>query len=388
MNEVPIRLLREALQARVPAGPSDECLDAETVAAWADDTLGRDERRAAEAHAADCEWCQALVAAMAKTAPPATARSWWRAPVVGWLVPLTAAAAALLVWMNMPGTPPAPSSVFVSRAIEQESSRPQNALSSARADTPNQGNVPPPARQDAAKVSGGRPTSAAQDRVQSSAADAFKSEAPAAMAKGLSEAVSDAAVPAPAALAATPGSPATPAASPSTPAAAPATPAAAAPQQAQQAAAETVAATAATPPVTVRRTAAAPLASANTAALLRDAQQFPTVIVSSNASSRWRILANGAVQHSIDGGSTWEMQSTGVTVTLAAGASPAPLTCWLVGPEGIVLLSTDGRSWRRLAFPETANLTSVRATDDKRATVYRSDGRAFSTTDGGQTWTR
>ena len=110
MNEVPVRLLRETLQARVPAGPSQECLDAETVAAWADDTLGRDERRAAEAHAADCGWCQALVAAMAKTAPPAAARSWWRAPVMGWLVPLTAAAAALLVWMNVPGTPPVPSS--------------------------------------------------------------------------------------------------------------------------------------------------------------------------------------------------------------------------------------------------------------------------------------
>jgi photosynthesis system II assembly factor YCF48-like protein len=381
MNEVPIRLLREALQARVPERPSDECLDAETVAAWADDTLGRDERRAAEAHAADCERCQALVAAMAKTAPPAAARSWWRAPVIGWLVPLTGVAAALLVWMNMPGTPPAPSSTSVARAIEQQlPTPPQYAQSNARADTPtqgnpNKGNVPPPARQDAAKVSGDRQPSAARNRVQSSAADTFKNEAPAPLAKGLSEAVSDAAAPAaPAALVAIPASPATPAA---------------APQPAQQAAAETVTVTkAATPPVTVQRTASGALGSANARALMLDARPSATLIVSSNASSRWRILANGAVQHSTDGGSTWEMQSTGVTVTLAAGVSPAASICWLVGPEGIVLLSTDGRTWRRLAFPETANLTSVRATDDKRATVYRSDGRAFSTTDGGQTWTR
>src|SRR6185436_5741143 len=111
-------------------------------------------------------------------------------------------------------------------------------------------------------------------------------------------------------------------------------------------------------------------------------------IVSSNPASRWRILANGGVQHSTDSGATWEVQSTGVTVMLTAGASPAPSICWLVGPQGIVLLSTDGRSWRRIAFPESADLTSVRATDDKSATVNTADGRAFSTTDGGQTWKR
>ena len=77
-----------------------------------------------------------------------------------------------------------------------------------------------------------------------------------------------------------------------------------------------------------------------------------------------------------------------MTVMLTAGASPAPSICWLVGRQGIVLLSTDGRTWRRVAFPETADLSSVRATDDKSATVNTSDGRAFRTTDGGRTWTR
>src|SRR4026209_376215 len=69
MNDVPIRLLRDALQSRVPAAPSHECLDAETMAAWADDALARDERQAAEAHAADCARCQALLAAMAAPMP-------------------------------------------------------------------------------------------------------------------------------------------------------------------------------------------------------------------------------------------------------------------------------------------------------------------------------
>ena len=75
-------------------------------------------------------------------------------------------------------------------------------------------------------------------------------------------------------------------------------------------------------------------------------------------------------------------------MTLTAGASPAPSVCWLVGPGGTVIVSTDGRSWRRLPFPEPAPLASVRATDDKIAQVTAADGRTFSTTDGGLTWTR
>src|SRR5258706_15365877 len=102
MSEVPTRLLRDTLRARAATSPSRDCLDAETAAAWADGTLNRQERAAVEAHAADCARCQAMIAAMARTAPPTPARSWWRMPARGWLVPLTAAAAALLVYANVP----------------------------------------------------------------------------------------------------------------------------------------------------------------------------------------------------------------------------------------------------------------------------------------------
>ena len=142
------------------------------------------------------------------------------------------------------------------------------------------------------------------------------------------------------------------------------------------------------PAVSLQRAAAEQLELANARNLLFEARRLTTVIASTNPASQWRILTNGAVQHSTDGGTTWEVQPTGVTVMLTAGASPAPSICWLVGPQGIVLLSTDGRSWRRIAFPESADLTSVRATDDKSATVNTADGRAFSTTDGGQNWKR
>ena len=109
-------------------------------------------------------------------------------------------------------------------------------------------------------------------------------------------------------------------------------------------------------------------------------------IVSTSPLSRWRTVPGGAVDRSTDGGSTWQRQQTGVTSTLTAGASPSPLVCWLVGQRGIVLLSTDGTAWMRVAFPEPIDLVSVRATDARTATVTASDGRAFDTTDGGTTW--
>jgi photosystem II stability/assembly factor-like uncharacterized protein len=111
------------------------------------------------------------------------------------------------------------------------------------------------------------------------------------------------------------------------------------------------------------------------------------LIVSTNPSYRWRIGANGVVQHSSDGGSTWETQQTGASVTLTAGSSPSPSMCWLVGPGGIVLLSTDGRSWQALPFKEKVDLVSVRATDERTATVTAAGGRTFTTADGGLTWT-
>src|SRR5437899_4426659 len=93
--------------APLPSGAQGyACLDAETLAAWADDGLDARERAAAEAHAADCSRCQALLAAMIRTTEPAAARKpWWCLPAARWLVPLTAAATALVVWAIVPSRP-------------------------------------------------------------------------------------------------------------------------------------------------------------------------------------------------------------------------------------------------------------------------------------------
>jgi photosystem II stability/assembly factor-like uncharacterized protein len=96
----------------------------------------------------------------------------------------------------------------------------------------------------------------------------------------------------------------------------------------------------------------------------------------------------GVVERSTNGGATWQKQSTGASIMPTAGSSPSPLVLWLVGPQGLVLLTTDGSSWKRLTFAETTDLTSVHASDDKSATVTTSNGRTFSTADGGATWER
>jgi photosystem II stability/assembly factor-like uncharacterized protein len=106
-----------------------------------------------------------------------------------------------------------------------------------------------------------------------------------------------------------------------------------------------------------------------------------------NQDVRWRIVAGAVVERSTNGGISWQTQSTGTPVQLVAGFAPSTTVCWLVGPGGVVLLSTNGQSWQRVAFPEAIDLTAILATDASSATVTAADGRRFSTTDGGETWT-
>lgn len=317
------------------------CLDAETLAAWADDLLTAGERAAVEAHAADCARCQAMLAAMVRTEPAAQpVAAWWRrGSVARWLVPLaTATAAAALLW-----------AVVVPRTT-----RPQEPASADRGAAPEGTIAEAPAASPVPSAEATLQTPTAEGRVarkdESGAAhllDAVKPPAP--------ERKTSAAMSAPAAPA----------------------PAAAPPPQAE------------------------PMASADRAAGLgggaRREQTFANAlraqpmpeIVSSNPASRWRITPTpGLVQHSADGGATWEPQQTQVIADLTTGASPTPSVCWLVGRAGLVLLSTDARTWRRVTFPESADLVAVQATDDSTATVTTADGRKFSTSDGGLTWDR
>ena len=309
------------------------CLDAETLAAWVDNGLTRRERAAAEAHAADCARCREVLAAIVRSTPSgeATSRPWaHRVRALDWLVPLMAAATVIAVWVAVPreGPPRSPA-----QAIDE--------IKVTRRDVP----IPSETRETA------EPSLQAQ-RAPADAREESRAKTALAKERALSDRASSSSDKV------TRGQPWAP-------------PAVSTPQSA------------AAPAVSPERKAMASpqlkMAQAETVAI-------GTEIVSADGSARWRIAGTN-VQRSVDGGSTWETQRTGADAPLAAGASPAPTVCWMVGARGTVLLSTDGRSWRRVPFPEVTDLVAVRATNDKTATVSSSDGRTFSTSDGGLTWT-
>jgi hypothetical protein len=111
------------------------------------------------------------------------------------------------------------------------------------------------------------------------------------------------------------------------------------------------------------------------------------VVASQDASVQWRVVSDGIVQQSIDKGATWATQySVEGKGAIAAGSAPAPTVAWLVGRAGLVLATTDGRTWRRIDFPVAVDLTAVAAIDARTAIVTATDRRIFSTSDGGRTW--
>jgi photosystem II stability/assembly factor-like uncharacterized protein len=72
--------------------------------------------------------------------------------------------------------------------------------------------------------------------------------------------------------------------------------------------------------------------------------------------------------------------------TWTAGAAPSSTTLWLVGRKGLVERTIDGRTFQRVTFPETTDLSAVQATSADTATITTADGRSFGTTDGGKSW--
>ena len=390
MSEIPPRLLRETLGGSLPSDPSG-CLDADTLAAWAEGTLRARERTAAEAHAASCARCQALLAAMVKTAPDAPPARSWRAwtLALGLATPL-AAAVALVIWIEMPqapfGRPSPPARASAATLAKSEQAAPptvsvpplpaprsaDRAAETKLADGQRSATAPSVAAapQQAKRADEGRANASLESKLrQAQAAEPRKeardrsTDAPAPAASARAEAA-----PPPAAAAADTA----PRATASNAAAAPPTPPTAQPA----------------PPTAMgfSRAAEDQAASRVRAQSLAKAAVVVPDIMSPDANVRWRILTGGNVARSTDGGSTWQTQSTGVAATPTAGSAPSPTLCWLVGPRGTIVVSTDGRSWQRVPFPEAIDLTAIRTSDRANATVTSADGRTFTTTDGGMMW--
>jgi hypothetical protein len=100
----------------------------------------------------------------------------------------------------------------------------------------------------------------------------------------------------------------------------------------------------------------------------------------------WRAGLTGKIERSEDGGKTWQTQSSGVTANLTSGSAPSAKVCWVAGAVGVILRTTDGEHWEKIASPGLFNWTRIVAEDAQRAIITSADQKQYVTTDGGKTW--
>jgi hypothetical protein len=357
-----------------------DCIDAERFAAWVDGGLTPEEAALVETHLADCARCQAMMAAFAKTddaargVAPARVLPFSRRGVVRWGLPL-AAAASVAIWVAVsrnPELPPAVQSARVEPPPQLEPAPAPVAAPPAPEARPAQPQSSRPSRVASARPEQAAPKSAEAPRAIDSIAEVSAREQ---------------------ALAMPPPPPAPPLAPPPAPASA------SAPQRMTMSTAlppdlspeaQVIRAEFASPvpepqAFTSRaagrggggRGGAAPAASA------AQSSSAPPVV----APLRWRIFANGRVERSETNGSTWQTAPVDPALMVFAGGAPSRLVCWLIGRNGVVLLTTNaGGTFVRTDVPGGPDLSAIRVTDERQASVTTTDGRTFTTTDAGMTW--
>jgi hypothetical protein len=372
------RLLKDAMKTRMTQ--PGNCPDAEQLAAWADGTIFGAAAEGIESHLADCERCQAVIAAFVATEPvPALAsvtpfedptpledtpvvrtspRS-ARMPYVWW----GAAAASLLLWLAWPRpTPVAP---------------PVGSIARNEAAPPAQGSLP-------FEKSPASPTPVVTPVIGPAPKQTTltKTDPPPQLAEPSRKPVTGGT-----SVAMAPPPPAPPATVP--------------PDmiQARSKPADTVTLQTASRSDAGTLSYLQPLPGGGVEFGPTDAVADVTLTPTRQGVAggrpnplkaiRWRVMLSGLVEKTMDGGTTWKRIVIDPAVSITTGASPTTVVCWLVGKAGAVLRSTDGgATFVRVMAPVSADLVSINAADALVATVATSDGRRLTTTDGGQTWQR
>ena len=378
------RALRQSIPSEALASAraaSRDHIDGETLAAWSEGQLRTDTAARVEQHLSDCARCQQMLAAFARTAPPLpVVEPMWRRWHLQWLVPIATAATVAAIWVAIPRDEQRrATSPVVDRVAEAPQASapaapvtPQQSQNAAAAPPPSPS--PPAAKEFKKSLS---------ETVGQSAQSALKREEFERRDAQEQSAERQAAVPAQPQGAAVPTRPDTREKD----------------NDKLQELQETIRVV---PPAPAAAAAASPPASATAAGSTRARPQAadsrllaaraftaPSEIRSPNSQNRWRIVDGGRrVERSTNGGTEWETVSLSAPGVLTAGMSPAPSICWLVGRAGAVFVTADGLRFTRVMFPESIDLLTVAATDDRHATVMSLDGRSFRTDDGGMTWTR
>ena len=271
------------------------------------------------------------MATMERTAPAAAVRpAWTQARLFRWLVPLTAAATAVAIWVFVPNRPIVPEQPAAIQDLRVTGERGDaNAAAEAERKNAETDQVPVPVpgseprtlKQNPAPSTQNvepQPTAKSLDEEQAQARDEFRRERSAAESPG---ALGGAAAEAPAAP----------------------PPAAAAPSVSAR-------------PTPSTDTVAEIVITTERSAFRAAIAGLPESAAPSNPLIRWRAIAPASIERSTDGGKTWTR------------ATPLP----------------EAAANATAAF----SVVAVRAVDADRAVVRTSDGRELYTTNGGLSWAR
>ncbi len=445
--------LASHLRADNSAGVSRAaCADAETLAAYHERSLPQEQMTSLQAHVADCERCQEILAHLGATdeipvavanttpqAPPAAThdaksavlvlharrRALWR-----WVAPAGALAAALLVWVavhengsvrvppqlpsaapkqsetakNLPASPPALTYAPSLDATSKNENAFADALSALN--TAPQSKIAGAARQ--------RPQSLLKEKVsasakkQSSVRDDFGQLA--------GRSLSTNALPAPDEGLKSKTETRTGEAATEVAGVEPEAKAAnvqrgaltSRPQIPPERGAVAAAAPVAPPPPapSARTEPSRPRAAAVAGAVQQEQQLEATPRFKSNAGVRlantvaeitisspsglssWQVGPAGAIEFSSDAGKTWTVQPSGVIADLLAGSAPSDKVCWIVGRSGTILRTTDGGAHWQRLRPPVQDDLRSVSAADAQHATVSSTNGAYQTTDGGATWNK
>ena len=331
---------------RSPAAASDACLDAETLAAWADGGLNAQAAAAVELHASNCSHCMAVLAAMERTAPvAAVADAWTLARVFRWVAPLAAAATAVAIWIAVPDRPVTPVASTISQDRAEQNQQvpgsgfqvPGSGSSSGSGSGSGTLNQNPEPRTGNAELGTRNPepgTRNQEPQERSQFGDEFRRE------RAEPQALGSVAAPAP---------PAAPEAAPFAP-------------EARRAADASAPSAAPQPPPAApapRAFAADTIQESATAATAERSNLVAKIVVTSESTAqnplfRWRVVGNASIERSTDGGKTWTKT---IPIPGVATNKPGALT-----------------------------IASIRAMSDVTA-IATTSGGDFLTTNGGMSWT-
>jgi hypothetical protein len=434
-------LLRRSLDSQAAA--EDACPDPEILAAYFEHSLDADETARYELHFSRCARCRETLAAMVHAGEPAGAAGEKRARTPGtawiwdwrWLAPATAALIFVviavvfrpshrppeqpLVAMNQPASPPADMAAKPESAPAESSRAPGDSasgvpstsgaidraapnLDSAKSKTAPPVKSVPPSGDERTDFASSVPLTGRNfeqlDTLKKSAV-APKTESPGLGGNGVGNGAGNGVGIPSTSQTVTVEATTAPVTSAPPPAAAPVPPeisasnvggaAAPAAQRARQATSaqetQVVTETAQDNHVVASLSSSAAMTE-SVMVQSADDRSARTLVRSPDPDVLWRISSGRFVERSKDAGATWRVQWTSANARVVAGAAPSVETCWLVGRNGIILLTTDGKKWKTIAPPAEADFVEVEATDASSATVTTTDDRKFTTSDGGKRW--